>query len=333
MPTKPFQSILKPHESEINQLRSEGITYRKIAELLNQKHALSITHNAVYSFCNAKSRIRKNQHRFDENLDPDLREGLHKQIINLWTHNSNAIEGNTLTLGETADILELGLTVSGKPLKDHQEVYGHAKAIQLIHNLLDKKSLDVNDIFTLHTAIMPKMPMDSLNPIGNWKRDYNGTSGVVGNETRYMEYASPGDVPLLMKQWLKEFNKLNCVNSSKKAIKAYSQAHMSFVRIHPFFDGNGRLARLLANIPVLRGGYPPILISVDQRASYIKHLWDYQSTVGELKQGQSLVPKHNTFNLFLGFIKSEWSTVMHLVKEAENKQKKRQTDSERNGNG
>jgi Fic family protein len=69
---------------------------------------------------------------FLQNLDNDIRDALLKQLRNLWTHTSTAIEGNTLTLGETAFVLEEGLTISGKPLKDQQEVVGHARAIDLI---------------------------------------------------------------------------------------------------------------------------------------------------------------------------------------------------------
>jgi Fic family protein len=73
-----------------------------------------------------------------ENLDKDLQHALLTQLRNLWTHTSTAIEGNTLTLGETAFVLSEGLTVSGKPLKDHEEVVGHARAIDLVYGLINK---------------------------------------------------------------------------------------------------------------------------------------------------------------------------------------------------
>ena len=75
---------------------------------------------------------------FLQNLDPDLRRALMLQLRNLWTHSSTAIEGNTLTLGETAFVLEEGLTVSGKPLKDHEEVMGHARATDLLYQILQE---------------------------------------------------------------------------------------------------------------------------------------------------------------------------------------------------
>ena len=73
---------------------------------------------------------------FIKDLDNDIREALLVQLRNLWTHTSTAIEGNTLTLGETAFVLEEGLTISGKPLKDHEEVVGHDKAIDIVYDFI-----------------------------------------------------------------------------------------------------------------------------------------------------------------------------------------------------
>ena len=77
---------------------------------------------------------------FLEGLDGDICKALMAQLRNLWTHTSTAIEGNTLTLGETAFVLEEGLTISGKPLKDHEEVVGHARAIDFVYDLIRRKS-------------------------------------------------------------------------------------------------------------------------------------------------------------------------------------------------
>lgn len=81
------------------------------------------------------SSVRK---RFYDGLAPDLRAGLLAQIRNLWTHTSTALEGNTLSLGETDFILSEDLTIAGKPLKDHREVVGHARAIDIVYTLLDR---------------------------------------------------------------------------------------------------------------------------------------------------------------------------------------------------
>jgi Fic family protein len=88
---------------------------------------------------------------FLRNLDKDLQKALLIQLRNLWTHTSTAIEGNTLTLGETAFVLEEGLTIAGKPLKDHQEVVGHARAIDLVYDCLEQgRTFTEADLFALH---------------------------------------------------------------------------------------------------------------------------------------------------------------------------------------
>ena len=113
MPGKPFQSKLNPHEDEIFVLLDAGWSFRRVAEQLNRTHGLGVTHNAVFSFVKCR-RKRRGPRFFFEGLSPDIRDHMLKQIAAVWTHDSTAIEGNTLTLGDTAKILELGLTIGGK---------------------------------------------------------------------------------------------------------------------------------------------------------------------------------------------------------------------------
>ena len=111
---------------------------------------------------------------FLQDLDNDIREALLAQLRNLWTHTSTAIEGNTLTLGETAFVLEEGLTISGKPLKDHEEVVGHARAIDLIYDLIRRESdLTEKDLFDLHNAVQTERIIDVYKPVGAWKVEPN----------------------------------------------------------------------------------------------------------------------------------------------------------------
>ena len=324
MSGKPFQSVLRPYESEVYEYLGRNISYRGIAESLNKKYGLRISHNAVYSFVTAASRKNRLKKAFYDGLDSDLKKNLLKQITAVWTYDSNSIEGNTLTLGETMQVLEFGLTISGKPLKDHQEVYGHARAIDMIRNIISAGDLTVDYIFELHRAIMPQSPADALNPIGAWKRDYNGTTGILDGQRKYIEYVAPPSVPVFMAQWLKDFNRIpDASGSMSMAMDAYTWVHMTFVRIHPFFDGNGRMARLLANIPVLRGGFPPILVSPEQRGRYIELLWSYQLSVGELKRGGVLMPEHKAVDDFKKLLTGEWQKVMELVAEVRAIQAKR----------
>jgi Fic family protein len=92
---------------------------------------------------------------FYDQLDEDIKNILLAQIRNVWTHHSTSLEGNSLTLGETDFILEEGLTIQGKPLQDHNEIFGHAKAIERIYGLLStSENITKQDLFQLHETVL-----------------------------------------------------------------------------------------------------------------------------------------------------------------------------------
>jgi Fic family protein len=282
------------------------------------------SHDAVFPFVKTRRPGRRDKRLFFEGLSPDIQRALLKQITAVWTHDSTAIEGNTLTLGETVKVLELGLTINGKSLREHQEVYGHARGIELIYRMIRQPAVTEKDLFDLHQAVMDKSAMDIINPVGGWKQDFNSTTGVIEEKSVFMEYAAPIDVPHLMMRWLDEFNStLDKAVKPTEAINLYARAHMSFVRIHPFFDGNGRMARLVSNLPVLRGGYPPIVIPREKRSEYIDLLWDYQNAVGSIKRGSQLLPHHPSIGCFITLIKDEWQQTASLVDEARKREANR----------
>ncbi|WP_020586894.1 Fic family protein [Desulfobacter curvatus] len=262
---------------------------------------------------------------FLQNLDEDLQKALIIQLRNLWTHTSTAIEGNTLTLGETAFVLEEGLTISGKPLKDHEEVVGHARAIALIYGLLEQETpLTQEALFNLHKAVQTHVVLDVYKPVGNWKKEPNSTVGVVDEKQVVFEYAAPQDVPPLMKQWFKLYNELMASavpGDNEKALQAYVALHVSFVRIHPFFDGNGRMARLVANLPVLKAGLPPIIVPKEQRKAYIDALSQYHFAAGQIEKGnKELLPEPEALKPFAAFCEQAWKTTLELVNEIHKKQ-------------
>ena len=325
MPGKPYQSKLIPHEQQVFDLLDRGTSYRAIASELHRLHGLNITHNAVFSFVKTRRPGRGGGRLFYEGFSPDVRDQLLKRVAAEWTHHSTAIEGNTLTLGETVQVLELGLTINGKPLKDHQEVYGHARAIDLIYAMIRRGETDENDMFDLHRAVMPQSPVDALNPVGGWKRDYNGATGVIDEKSVYVEYAAPAMVPALMTRWLKDFNGMEpCTGRPGRAMAAYVRSHMIFVRIHPFFDGNGRVARLIANLPVLSGGFPPVVVPEERRAEYISLLWDYQIAAGPIKRGSQLLPPHPAIRAMEHLLEADWTRTVSLVEEARQREVARQ---------
>jgi Fic family protein len=174
---------------------------------------------------------------------------------------------------------------------------------------------------------MPLSAVDALNPVGDWKNDFNGTTGVVDGKSVYMEYAAPSEVPRLMERWLADFNKPRCLNRPAQAVAAYVRAHLIFVRIHPFFDGNGRMARLISNLPVLAAGLPPIVVPMARRAEYIDILWRYQNAVGRIGRRSRLLPRHPALREFEDLLLCEWKKTTHLVEEARQMTLRRQQRS------
>ncbi|MDP1771120.1 MAG: Fic family protein [Methylobacter sp.] len=273
---------------------------------------------------------------FYDHLDPDIKTILLAQIRNVWTHNSTSLEGNSLTLGETDFILEEGLTIQGKPLKDHNEVYGHAKAIELIYALLNSSPLNITrqDIFSLHETVLTEHIRDVDQPVGNWKSQSNFTTYVgEDNKQAWREYPFPQNIDSLMSQWLANLNVgLSSTYTSQEAASVYADLHLSFVSIHPFFDGNGRMARLLANLPVLKSGFPPIVVPEEDRYQYKLVLSNYQNTIpdladlSDLKQLPDNGEKHNFVVLCNGY----WKETINLLDKANEIQEKRALNAKQN---
>ncbi len=260
-------------------------------------------------------------------LDADLQQALIIQLRDLWSHTSTAIEGNTLTLGETAFVLQEGLTISGKPLKDHEEVVGHARAIDLIYDLVENMTIFTEkEMFSLHKAVQTQAIVDVYKPVGGWKKEPNSTAAVIDGKQYVFEYAPPDDIHALMGNWFELYHRLDKSlkpDNRQQALMAYVQLHVSFVRIHPFFDGNGRLARLIANIPVLKSGLPPVIIPVQKRKQYIDALSVYHFSTGQIKSGDPLLSNENALELFPRFCEQSWEESLSLVENIKKRQKRR----------
>lgn len=216
-----------------------------------------------------------------QTLDPDLREAFLQKLRVRWTHSSTALEGNTLSEGETLGVLQYGLTISGKPLAHHNEVLGHSRAIDLLHAIIhEARPLTEMDLHALHAAIQTSVEVDYLKPVGAWKREPNSTLAKQGGKTVINDtYATPEHVPALMHEWFAAFSRLRS-DPEVSALEAYTWSHATLVRIHPYADGNGRLARLVANVPVIEKGSLPILVPSEQRLNYIEALAAWQMASG-----------------------------------------------------
>jgi Fic family protein len=184
------------------------------------------------------------------------------------TYTSNAIEGNALSPVETTLVIEQGVTISGKPLKDHLEALDHYDAIRYVRELArEKKPLIEIDVRNLHRMVMQRSRPDIAGRYADLAR-------YVRTETGRYEFPSPAEIPALMgdfAQWLA---------TAADMPEAAFVAHRRLVDIHPFNDGNGRTARLLMNLILIRGGYPPVAVRPEDRPTYIRALQQSQAGQG-----------------------------------------------------
>lgn len=193
-------------------------------------------------------------------LSNDVLKNLHEDLVLRWTYNSNAIEGNTLTLQETKIAFE-GITVGGKTLREHFEAINHKEAILFIEGLAIKNELlSELDIKQTHSLILKNI--DSQNA-GNYRKTNVIISGAVHKPPQFSDVAQQMENFIL---WYQQNHKI------MHPVELAARVHIDFVGIHPFINGNGRTSRLLMNLELLKGGFPPALINVEDRLEYYKTL-------------------------------------------------------------
>ena len=193
-------------------------------------------------------------------LPREVVANLHENLIVEWTYNSNAIEGNTLTLQETKVALE-GVTIGGKSIREHFEAISHKEAILFIEELVHKREiLSEFDIKSIHALVLKNIDNEHA---GSY-REYNVLiSGAKHTPTTALE------VPFEMKKFISWYK-----NDTKDMhpIEIAARVHVDFVGIHPFVDGNGRTSRLLMNLELMKSGFPPVIFIVEDRLAYYKAL-------------------------------------------------------------
>jgi len=173
-------------------------------------------------------------------------------------HESNAIEGNSLTLRETELVLSKGVTVSGKPLKDHIEAVNLSQAWELVKTLAKPDAvLTERDLLDLHKTMMTLVTDKTYGSYRTYAVRLAGSNMVPPNALQ---------VPSLMAALLAE------IQTITDPIERAAKLHHGIARIHPFTDGNGRTARLAMNFVLLAAGYPPISIPTDLRHAYYNAL-------------------------------------------------------------
>lgn len=187
------------------------------------------------------------------------------------TYSSNAIEGNTLSRIETAEVIEKGIsaTISGKPLKDQMEAINHAKALEFIKNLAKQRKahqfITEDDVKTVHKIILSGI-MDE------WAGKYRQNQVFIRGTD--FDLPTPQQVPSLMKHFIQWLNG----QQEEHPVRIASIAHYKFEGIHPFLDGNGRVGRLLMNLILIINGYPMAIIKNEERTAYLNAFRIGQST-------------------------------------------------------
>ena len=207
------------------------------------------------------SRIIEKKQKLDSirPLPGDSIKKLHEEMRLLHTYHSNAIEGNTLTLSETKLVLEEGITIGGKSLREHIETVNNANAFDYIETIIGKKkkTIDHITIQKIHEIVTAGI----LEEAGRYRTKNVRITGATKTPPDWSKVVN------LMDEFIENIEK-----SEKNPIETSAFLHHRFVEIHPFIDGNGRVARLLTNLYLIGLGYSPIVIKTEDRKKYYRYL-------------------------------------------------------------
>jgi Fic family protein len=189
-------------------------------------------------------------------LPESVIKNLHEDLVLRWTYHSNAIEGNTLTLLETKIVLE-GITIGGKPLREHFEAINHRNAILYLEEIAQRKEpFSEWQIRNIHQLILKNIDDENAGRYRNVNVIIAGANHVPTDHLK---------VPERMRQFIDWYN---TDATQLHPIERAARIHADFVGIHPFIDGNGRTSRLLMNLELMKSGFPPCVIKVEQRLAY-----------------------------------------------------------------
>jgi Fic family protein len=224
-----------------------------------------------------------------------------------WTYNSNSIEGNTMSLRETQMVIQEGITIKGKSLREHFETHNHDKAIDYLYSIVDDDyNLRSIDILSLHGLVVRSIEDDFAGRIRNGGVRITGANFTPPNANK---------VPDLLDELI-DFINTNPLQLND--IELATVFHHKLVWIHPFFDGNGRTVRLAMNLLLMRSGFPPAIILKNDRKKYYEALnqangGNYQKLT--LLMCQSL---ERTLNIYINALPGndkEYVAISNLVQE------------------
>lgn len=251
------------------------------------KHSLFITPKRVYKHLKTEkmndiiSQIDQKQKQIEAfgKFDAEVQKRINYKFRLDWNYYSNSMEGNSLTRVETRQVMMDNVTIQGKPFKDIAEMRGHDKEVLEIIKM-GKGEVRISEarIKQMHKAIMHEDDSQKINLIGKWKESNNYIINYKGEKIQFLPFT---EVPEAMHSLLNKTNAAidNWGKKSKDQIHPTLlafQFHLEYVKIHPFYDGNGRTGRLLMNLLLISSGYPPVILKEKDREPYYKYLADIQ---------------------------------------------------------
>ncbi len=191
-------------------------------------------------------------------LNPSINRNLEEEFAIAWTYNSNAIEGNTLSLQETEIVINTGITIGGKTVHEHFEAINHKNGIDYLKSIVKKKGKVTEEtIKKLHALVLNSIDDKEA---GNYRRQNIRIAGANHIPPQSIK------IPRLMNDFMEWFYQHEY---SMNIPQFAADIHYQLVMIHPFIDGNGRVARLLMNAILMKHGYPPaIILKVDRKRYY-----------------------------------------------------------------
>lgn len=203
-------------------------------------------------------------------------KSLRENVLVEWTYNSNAIEGNTLTISETKVVLE-GITVGGKSMREHLEVINHKDAILFLEELVQNNEPPSEwNIKNLHRLVLKNVDDENA---GAYRHENVVISGAKHRPPEH--YLIQEQMERLVADYNGQWQQLHPIHRA-------AMLHGEFVKVHPFIDGNGRTARLLLNFELMSSGYPPAIIKAEMRPNYYDAL-DLAHTTGDYNKFIELV--------------------------------------------
>jgi Fic family protein len=216
-------------------------------------------------------------------LSNELKRKINYKFRLDWNYYSNSIEGNTMTMPETRSVMLGNITIHGKSIKDFLEIKGHDDVISKILEIgKGDVRLSERRIKEIHRGIMHEDNPIEAAKIGVWKTEYNC---IYNHKGEKFEFVPPYEVPDRIHKLLDKTNAaIDAIKGNRKnashPIDIALQFHLEYVLIHPFYDGNGRTARILTNILLIAFGYPPFWVKnaeLDLYNQYISEIQGYDA--------------------------------------------------------